>query len=172
METPTTWNEWTKLAETYGHELLHKWDTNPANKPGNPYQRYPERCSWTVGAKYRRPDGSEYTLEQECSRWSTETNIGPVSRSTAREDSLKLKAQKLAAIRQQIGLVLRDDILRKKEPGDYVSDYVVQLWRELDDNSRKQYTTQTGKKLVRNRVRAADWTPTPPKGGRIVRRSR
>lgn len=66
----------TPLAPT--DELLGTWNTNPANKPGNPYQKFPERASWELGARFRRADDTQYTKTQKVYRWAAEFEYAEV----------------------------------------------------------------------------------------------
>jgi hypothetical protein len=58
--------------------LTHQWDYNPANYPGNPYERFPERASWEIGAVFQRPDGTLYQKTQQLHRWAGSMAYGDV----------------------------------------------------------------------------------------------
>ena len=59
----------TLVSGTYGDPRLRT--------PGlNPYQRYPERSSWTEREIRRYPDGSEHHFSRECMRWAGELAYG------------------------------------------------------------------------------------------------
>lgn len=57
---------------------IGRFNGNPALQPGSPYQRFPERATWTEGVMYRRPDGSCYREEREVSRWGGAYAVGDI----------------------------------------------------------------------------------------------
>jgi len=59
-----------------GYSLVKTFNTNPAYKPGNPYQRFPERASWVEGRIVRRPDGSLISVERDLHRWGATFSEG------------------------------------------------------------------------------------------------
>ena len=59
----------TRIDHSYGDPRLRQAGLNP-------YQRYPERSSWTEWEVWQRPDGSTYRRERTCSRWGEYFNNG------------------------------------------------------------------------------------------------
>lgn len=56
---------------------LRRFNTNPANQKGNPYERYPERASWTEGRVYVRENGSKFCISRDVSRWAGSVKAYP-----------------------------------------------------------------------------------------------
>ena len=61
MATTTTSDE--KTRSSYGDPLRRA-------KGLGPYQRFPERSSWTEWEEYRREDGTVYHSIRDASRWA------------------------------------------------------------------------------------------------------